>query len=80
VLSLLQSPGAERRARALTKGTWSKMFRSIGMTEKDMERWHAHFEESMPEAHQDFLESLGIDGAEVQRIRAWSARARRPPK
>jgi hypothetical protein len=29
----------------------------------------------MPEAHQDFLESLGLDAAEVKRIRAWSASA-----
>ena len=51
------------------------MFRSIGMTDDDMQRWHAHFERSMPEAHQDFLESLGLDAAEVKRIRAWSASA-----
>jgi DNA-binding transcriptional MerR regulator len=75
VLSLLQSPASERRARAMSKGSWSKMFRSIGMTEADMERWHAHFEHSMPEAHQDFLESLGLDESEVKRIRAWSRKA-----
>jgi DNA-binding transcriptional MerR regulator len=76
VLSLLQSPGAERRARAMSKGSWSKMFRSIGMTDKDMEKWHVHFEESMPEAHQDFLESLGLDEGEVRRIRAWAGKGR----
>jgi len=73
VLSLLQSPSAERRARALSKETWTRMFRSIGMDDADMQRWHAHFERSMPEAHQDFLESLGLEAAEVKRIRAWSA-------
>lgn len=79
VLSLLQSPATERRARAMSKGSWSRMFRSIGMTEADMERWHAHFEQSMPEAHQDFLESLGLDELEVKRIRAWSTRAKLEP-
>ena len=49
------------------------MFRSIGMTDADMQRWHAQFEQNMPEGHQDFLESLGLDAAEIKRIRAWSA-------
>jgi len=73
VLSLLQSPSTERRARAMSKEGWTRMFRSIGMNDDDMRRWHAHFERSLPEAHQDFLESLGLDAAEVKRIRAWSA-------
>ena len=75
VLSLLQSPATERRVRSMSKASWSRMFRAIGVTEKDMERWHAHFEQSTPEAHQDFLESLGLDETEVKRIRAWSARS-----
>jgi DNA-binding transcriptional MerR regulator len=79
VLSLLQSQPASRRARAISKEAWSKMFRSIGMSDADMRRWHAHFERSMPEAHQDFLESLGLDATEVKRIRAWSATARDRP-
>jgi DNA-binding transcriptional MerR regulator len=73
VLALLQSPSAERRSRAISKESWTGMFRSIGLDDADMQRWHAHFETSMPEAHQDFLESLGLGAAEVKRIRAWSA-------
>jgi DNA-binding transcriptional MerR regulator len=76
VLSLLQSPAAQRGARALSKESWTRMFRSIGMGDADMQRWHAHFEESMPEAHQDFLESLGLGAGEINRIRAWSRRRR----
>ena len=72
VLSLLQSPAADRRARAMSKSAWTKMFRSIGMTDEDMEQWHVNFELTTPEAHQDFLESLGLDEAEVKRIRAWA--------
>jgi hypothetical protein len=52
------------------------MFRSIGLSDEDMRVWHSQFEQSMPEAHQDFLESLGLDATEVKRIRAWSARSR----
>lgn len=80
VLTLLQSPSTERRARAMSKDAWTRMFRSIGMSDADMQRWHAHFEQSMPEAHQDFLESLGLEAAEVKRIRSWSARGGQPDR
>ena len=77
VLSLLQSQSAARRARSMSKEAWTRMFRSVGLSDEDMRQWHAHFEQSMPEAHQDFLESLGLDTSEVKRIRAWSAPARK---
>jgi DNA-binding transcriptional MerR regulator len=76
VLSLLQSRTAARRARTMSKQSWTRMFRSIGLTDADMRQWHAHFERTLPEAHRDFLESLGLDAPEVRRIRAWS-RAKR---
>ena len=72
VLRLLQSSSGERRARTLSKEAWTRMFRSIGMSDEDMRRWHAHFEQTMPEAHEDFLESLGLAAAEVRRIRSCS--------
>jgi DNA-binding transcriptional MerR regulator len=72
VLTLLQSRSAARRARTMTKDSWTRMFRSIGLTDADMRQWHAHFERTMPEAHRDFLESLGLEAQEVKRIRAWS--------
>jgi MerR family transcriptional regulator, thiopeptide resistance regulator len=75
VMSLLKSPAVETRARAMSKVSWTKMFRAIGMTDEDMRGWHANFEQSMPDAHQDFLESLGLDAGEVARIRAWAASA-----
>lgn len=75
VLSLLQSNTARSRARSMSKDGWTKMFRSIGLTDDDMRRWHTHFEQTMPEAHRDFLESLGLDAAEVRRIRSWSLSA-----
>lgn len=74
VVSLLQSPVAERRSRSMSKASWTRMFRAIGMTDDDMRQWHANFEETLPDAHRDFLESLGLDAAEVKRIREWSTR------
>lgn len=76
VLSLLElssrKSGARQPARTLSKDTWTEMFRAIGMSDDEMRQWHANFEKNMPEAHADFLHSLGLDAQEIQRIRAWS--------
>jgi MerR family transcriptional regulator, thiopeptide resistance regulator len=76
VLTLLQSRSAARRARTMSKESWTRLFRSIGLADAEMRQWHAHFERTMPEAHRDFLESLGLDASEVRRIRAWSGSRR----
>ena len=72
VLSLLELT-AKRKHRALSKEGWTEMFRAIGMSDEDMHQWHVNFERNMPDAHADFLRSLGLDDAEVRRIRGWSA-------
>lgn len=71
-LSLLELT-AKRKPRTLSKEGWTEMFRAIGMSDEDMHQWHVNFEKTMPDAHADFLESLGLDEAEVRRVRAWSA-------
>lgn len=37
-----------------------------------MLQWHSLFEQHSPAAHQDFLESLGIDTTEIDLIRQHS--------
>jgi hypothetical protein len=39
------------------------------MDDAEMQRWHEAFERQSPEAHRDFLESLGLPVAEIRRIR-----------
>lgn len=56
---------------ALDKAGWTALFRSIGMSEDDMRRWHMEFERQRPEAHLEFLRSLRLDDAEIARIRSW---------
>ncbi|MGN7613370.1 hypothetical protein ACQZV8_14940 [Magnetococcales bacterium HHB-1] len=45
---------------------------AAGIDHKKRVQWHAAFEVHAPEAHQDFLESLGIDDEEIKAIRLWS--------
>ncbi len=51
---------------------WVAMFREIGLDEATMEKWHKLFEARHPDAHQSFLEWLGLKPDEVDRIRAKS--------
>ena len=78
IVALLRNDAALREARALDKDGWVAILRASGLTEEDMRRWHVEFERLSPEAHQDFLESLGIPDAEVSRIREWSAQESGP--
>ena len=58
--------------RVMDKQSWVQLLRSAGMDEKAMGDWHHAFEQLSPEAHQQFLESLGIPAEEVRAIRIWS--------
>ena len=51
---------------------WVEMLEAAGMDEKARKRWHSEFEARAPEAHNEFLLSLGIPRDEVAQIRRWS--------
>ena len=72
VVRLLRDPAKLRRARALDKQAWVALLRATGLTEAEMRKWHVEFERMAPEAHRDFLESLGIPVEEIRSIRRWS--------
>lgn len=74
-LELLGMDGIGQPARAMSKEQWVGLLASIGMSEEDMMDWHRAFEARMPEAHQDFLESLSIPAAEIRQIRRLSGSA-----
>jgi hypothetical protein len=48
---------------------WVAMFEEIGLNEAQMHRWHKLFEARHPDAHQGFLEWLGLNREEIDRIR-----------
>lgn len=72
IVGLLQNEEALARTRVLTKKKWVALLRASGLDEAGMRRWHVEFEAVSPEAHQDFLESLGIPDGEIEAIRCWS--------
>lgn len=77
ISGLLERPDLLRRERVLDKRTWVDLLAASGMSEADMERWHAEFERTAPAKHQRFLELLGLPAAEIAEIRRGH-RPRRP--
>lgn len=73
VVALLKRPRARLQTRVMTRESWVALLEAAGMDAADRGRWHAEFEKLAPEAHQDFLESIGIEAAEIRRIRRASA-------
>ncbi len=72
ILRLLQNKTFTKERRMVTKEQWVKIMKAAGFTEADMHRWHAEFEKSAPEQHQEFLEFLHIPQEEIGSIREWS--------
>jgi len=72
IVNLLGENSAMHRSRLLNKSQWEELLRACGMKEEDMWHWHRAFEQHAPEAHQDFLEALGIGEHEIHSIRRHS--------
>jgi len=72
ILKLLENETPARNSRVLTKEIWVSILKGAGLDEKGMKNWHIEFEKTSPAAHQDFLESIGIEQAEIEVIRHWS--------
>lgn len=72
IIQILGLPGLVSKTRVITKNDWVAILRATGLDEMGMKRWHTEFEKRSPEAHQDFLESLGIDEKEIRNIRRLS--------
>ncbi len=71
ILRLLGNKGF-RRAEMITKDKWIAIMKGCGFTPEQMNRWHAEFERSAPNEHQEFLEFLHIPADEIKKIREES--------
>jgi DNA-binding transcriptional MerR regulator len=74
ILKLMEHK-ALRKAKVITKQKWVSIMKGCGFSNEQMNRWHAEFERSAPEEHQEFLEFLHIPAEEVKTIREQSRKA-----
>lgn len=72
ILRLLEKSRTLGRTKMMTKDRWVAIMRSAGFSDADMHRWHAEFEKAAPADHQEFLQFLHIEPAEIVKIREAS--------
>lgn len=72
IIDIISNQGAIEKSRIITKDKWVAMLQAAGLDDAGMKNWHIEFEKTSPEAHQDFLESIGIAESEIDAIRSWS--------
>jgi len=73
IVDLLKDRSLLAGTRVLDKARWVAVLRGAGLDDAAMGKWHVAFERMSPEAHQDFLESLGMSAPEIKEIRSWSS-------
>jgi DNA-binding transcriptional MerR regulator len=71
ILKLLEHK-ALGKVKMITKEKWVSIMKACGFSAEQMNGWHAEFERSAPEEHQEFLEFLHIPAAEIKTIRQKS--------
>lgn len=74
ILRLLDHKGLGRN-QVITKEKWVAIMKGSGFSQEQMHAWHAEFERSAPDEHQEFLEFLRIPSDEIRRIRDASRKA-----
>ena len=62
-----------KEINVINKQRWVDIMSAADFSEDQMKQWHKTFERMEPEAHEEFLQSLGISPAEIARIRKFSS-------
>ncbi|MDD5711733.1 MAG: MerR family transcriptional regulator [Smithellaceae bacterium] len=72
IISMLGDRSLRKRIPFMDKEGWITLLRAAGLDGEGMAKWHREFEKLSPLLHQEFLEGLGIPGAEIEQIRSLS--------
>lgn len=72
VIQLLGREQGQLRCRGMDVAQWVGMLAEAGVDEAGRRRWHQAFERDNPDAHQEFLESLGLDEEQIAELRRRS--------
>lgn len=69
LIKLLRESGEGSGEAEITKEAWVEILGRSGMDQAQRARWHAEFENRLPQAHHSFLLWLGIPEEEAEKIR-----------
>lgn len=72
ITAMLKNLNSDQFASVMNKQMWTEMLEAAGMDESAKQGWHAEFETRAPQAHYEFLLSLGISEIEAVSIQKWS--------
>jgi hypothetical protein len=61
--------------KKITKDQFVALLNDVGVSDSQKQRLHALFEQRHPDAHQNFLEFLGIPAAAIEEIRERSRKS-----
>ncbi len=69
IVKILKNKDILKKAGLINKDSWADILRSSGLNDDEMIKWHLEFEKISPQAHHDFLVSLGINEQRIKEIR-----------
>ena len=72
IVELLGHQGQQARCRMLNVTQWVQMMEAAGIDKAGRDRWHQAFERDAPNAHQEFLASLGLGEEDITTVRRRS--------
>ena len=73
IMKILKDDSISSATGIMDKETWKQILRSAGLDNDGMFKWHAEFEKSSPQAHHDFLISIGLSESELKYLRKTSS-------
>ena len=74
IMSIIKDNSLSYKTGIMDVETWMDILHSTGLDDDGMHKWHAEFEKSSPQAHHDFLISLGLNDSAIRRIRKTSSK------
>lgn len=72
IVEMLKDKNQTEKNMLMDRDTFTNLIKSAGFSDIALKRFHKQFEKASSDSHQFFLEFLGFQGEEIDRIREFS--------
>lgn len=79
IIEMFKAKNINDKAMLMDKKTFISILKSAGLKDETFSQLHIQFEKNSPEAHQFFLEFIGIPEDEIKQIRMYSKKDEKNP-